>query len=101
MKILWLFLATVAGTTSLPVHADHGDDTRRVRELVEAGRILPLERLLAMHGERLKGRLLDLELESEDGGYVYELELVGSDGVVREIEIDAASGEILDEEREH
>ncbi len=99
MKILWIFLVTVAGTTS-PALAGHDDDARRARELVAAGRALPLESVLEMHGERLAGRLLDVELESEHGRVVYELEIQGDDGVVREIKIDAASGEWLEQEIE-
>lgn len=101
MKTLFLFLALVVGTTSPALlKADQEPDAETIRRWVEAGRILPLEEILARHRERIAGRLLDLEVEREHGRIVYELEVVDDAGRVREIYIDAQSGEWLDEELE-
>jgi uncharacterized membrane protein YkoI len=101
MKILFLFLALVVGTTSMvPARADRDLDSDTVRQWVEEGRILSLDELLERHSERLGGRLLDLEVEREDGRIVYELEMMDDDGRVREIYLDAGSGEWLSEEFE-
>jgi uncharacterized membrane protein YkoI len=95
MKTAYLFPALVAGTISLLAPAFAGSDLseRQIRELVRQGRILPLERILERHREF--GRLLDLEVEAEHGMIIYELEMLGRDGRVRELEIDAANGDIL------
>ncbi len=101
MKTLCLFLVLAAGTINPAlVNADRDPDSETVRRWVEQGRVLPLEELLARHGERIAGRLLDVEVEREHGRIVYELEVIGDDGRVREIYLDAASGEWLDEELE-
>ncbi|HEY5717616.1 MAG TPA: PepSY domain-containing protein [Motiliproteus sp.] len=70
----------------------------QVVELVNQGRIKPLAELLEQHRERLLGRLIDLELEYEHGRLVYELELIDKSGVVRDVLLDAQSGEWLGED---
>ncbi|MEH6650985.1 MAG: PepSY domain-containing protein [Motiliproteus sp.] len=67
--------------------------------LVELGEVVPLADLLKRHQAKLAGsRLIDLELEREDGRLVYELEVIDPQGVVREYLVDAKSGEWLGEE---
>ena len=39
--------------------------------------------------------MLEVELELDEAGYVYELKLLRPDGKVQEVEADAASGNIL------
>ena len=46
------------------------------------------------------GKVLKVELEAEDGGLVYSVEIVGADKVVTEVEIDAGNGKVLDIDRE-
>jgi uncharacterized membrane protein YkoI len=44
--------------------------------------------------------LLEVELEEEHGVLVYEVELVTAEGVVRELELHAATAELLKDEVE-
>ncbi len=76
------------------------EDHERARELVKSGEIMPLEQLLQniAGSETGKLRLLEAELEREQGRLVYELELVDEQGVVRELLFDAKTGESLGEE---
>lgn len=46
------------------------------------------------------GRVVEAELEEEDGKTVYEVEIVTDGGTSREIEVDAATGKITEEESE-
>ena len=46
------------------------------------------------------GKVLEAELENEDGKAVYEVEIVNTSGEIREFEIDAQSGKILNSEQE-
>ncbi|MGD9851217.1 MAG: PepSY domain-containing protein [Nitrospirales bacterium] len=46
------------------------------------------------------GKVLEAELESEDGKVIYEVEIVNAAGETREFEIDAQSGKILSSELE-
>ncbi|QKZ05221.1 MULTISPECIES: PepSY domain-containing protein [Pseudomonas] len=64
--------------------------------LRQAGVILPLEQLLQNAMGRYPGaKLLEAELEEDDGVYTYEVELLTADGVVREIKLEAATGRLL------
>jgi two-component system OmpR family response regulator len=42
------------------------------------------------------GRVIELDLERDDGRWIYELELVSPEGRLYEMEIDAATGAVLD-----
>jgi len=92
--------ALMALYVALPavVQADQDLNQKQARALLREGKIRPLEALMALHPQRLAGRLLDVELERDDGVLVYEIEVLGRDGVVREFDLDAATGEVLDEE---
>ena len=84
---------------AVPVLADHDHD--KVRQLRNAGQILALETIIANHRRQHPGgQLLEAELEFERGRYVYELKMLGDDGVVREFEYDARSGELWRVERD-
>ena len=72
-----------------------GRDHDEIRQLRDAGQILSLETIIASHRREYPGgQLLAAELESERGRYVYELRILGDDGVVREFEYDARTGEL-------
>ncbi|MBD1554042.1 PepSY domain-containing protein [Pseudomonas typographi] len=74
----------------------HDLDQNQALKLRQQGAILPLEQLLAQALARYPGaRLLEAELERDDGRYIYEVELLTSQGVVRELELDAATGQLL------
>lgn len=96
-----LLLVMVVGTTSpLTLADDRDDEADKVIQWVAEGRILSLEQLLDMHSDRLRGRLLDLdlELEREHGRIIYEIEMIDEQGLIRKFELDAATGELLQEE---
>lgn len=74
-------------------------DQDEARDLRLSGVILPLEQLMRAALERYPGAtLLEAELEEEDNVFVYEVELLTREGVVRELELDAHDGSILKDE---
>lgn len=88
-----------ADTTGKPLRfADMDIDD--VMRLKESGEILPLESVLQRVREIQPGRVIEIELEKEDGRYVYELEVVDERGVVWDIDIDARNGELIERERD-
>ena len=84
--------------TAVPADDIGHEAARRLRQ---AGLIVPLGDILADVTARHPGRVIETELERDDGRYVYEIELLGDDGRVYEFEFDAASGERLEFERKH
>jgi uncharacterized membrane protein YkoI len=95
MKRLALILLCLA----VPAVAD-GDGHDRARRALEAGEILPLSEILRVATALRPGRVIEVELDRDDGRWLYELELVSPQGRLYEMEIDAATGEILATERE-
>ncbi len=76
-------------------------DQDEALQLRREGVILPLEQLLQSAMQRYPGaRLLEAELEEDDDVLIYEVELLTTDSVVRELELDARSGELLKDELE-
>jgi uncharacterized membrane protein YkoI len=74
------------------------DEALRLRR---EGLIMPLEQMLVVALERYPGAvLLEVELEEEQGVLVYEVELVTAQGVVRELELDAQTAQLLKDELE-
>lgn len=69
-----------------------GADHDRARSAVERDEILPLSVILPGLQERFGGRVIKLELEEDDGRYVYELKLITPEGRILELEVDAATG---------
>jgi uncharacterized membrane protein YkoI len=93
----------VVGTiSSFPLVADGYEvQSDQALQWLEEGKVLPFESLMKRHKKRLEGRLLDLEVEEEDGRIIYELEILRADSIVYEVKIDAQSGKWLAEEIEH
>lgn len=102
MKIGFLFLVLALGATNgLLTKADSNDDlSDRILQWVQEGKVQPLESLMQRYKKRLKGRLLDVEVEREADDIVYELKILRDDSVIYEIKINAKTGEWLTEEVE-
>ena len=98
LTLLLLGSAMVLLLSSGPSLAD--DEHEQARDLVISGEILPLEQVLVKVKDGRNWRLLEAELEKEDGIWVYEFELVDERGQVHELEVDARNGNILKEELE-
>lgn len=75
------------------VQAD--EDHEQARRLKESGQILPLEKIIQAAQARYPGRILEVELKTEHGRYLYEVEILDERGVVWELLYDAASGKLL------
>lgn len=78
-------------STSL-VQADRRLGSDQVLVLVARGDVLAATELVTLHPELAEQEWLDIELEREDGRWIYELELLDAAGVVREYRFDARTG---------
>ncbi|MBL8259090.1 MAG: hypothetical protein JNM60_04665 [Candidatus Competibacteraceae bacterium] len=93
LALTWVLSGAYPSTASV----DHDE----IRRLHRAGKILSLGAIIARHQRRYRdGQLLEAELEFEKGRYVYDLKILDDEGVVREFEYDAASGELWHLEHE-
>ncbi len=104
MRQRWLVALLLCGAAAAPLARDLSQD--EALRLRRSGELLPFEQVLAIAVGRYPGAsILDVELEEEDGRYVYELELLTAadafrEGHVRELEIDARTGAVLQDEAE-
>ena len=80
----------------LPVLAS--DDHDEVRDLKNRGEIIALYELINKAG-LTEVKILEAELEREDGKLVYELEFLDTEGLVFEQYFDAITGEAISEPR--
>ncbi|GAB7529659.1 PepSY domain-containing protein [Pseudomonas sp. 3A(2025)] len=76
-------------------------DQDEALQLRQRGVILPLEQFIEQALARHPGsRLLEAELEEKHGVYVYEFELLTTEGVVRELKFDARDSRLLKDEED-
>jgi uncharacterized membrane protein YkoI len=71
------------------------DDHERARAAREAGKIMSLQAILERVRAEFTGSVLEVELEEEDGGWIYKVELLAPGGAKVEVEYDARDGRRL------
>lgn len=99
MKQIALFSCLVLLSVPAAGYADD-DDQDRARAALEAGRILPLSEILRRIETEAPGRVIEVDYDEEDGRAEYEIEILQADGRLLELEVDAATAEILDRDYE-
>lgn len=76
-------------------------DQDEALKLRQQGVILPLEQLIGQALGRYPGsKLLEAELEEKHGVYLYDIELLTVEGVVRELKFDARDSRLLKDEED-
>lgn len=75
--------------------ADDRRDHDRARAALKAGEVLPLQEVLEKVQRSHPGELLEVELEREDGRWVYELKLLQSGGRLLRLDVDAKTAAVL------
>jgi Predicted membrane protein len=89
----WLLAACVLWMALL-AHADESDH-ERARDAVQSGQALALPVLLERLQRSHPGQVLEIELERDDGRWVYEVKLLQPGGQVVKLAIDARTAEVL------
>jgi uncharacterized membrane protein YkoI len=89
-RLILAALCLCLSTTGL-----HADELDRVRSLRASGEILSLDVILRGMPYVPGSRILEVELEEEDGLLVYEIERLEAGGRVREYQFNARSGKLL------
>jgi len=84
-----------AALAATPASASERVRQQEVRQLRESGKILPMEDILARARAAQPGQIVEVELERDDGRYVYEVKVIDSADKVHKLELEAGSGEVL------
>lgn len=95
-----LFIALVVASALWPgAQAKDKDDKKAeqaaVREALQRGEILPLAKILAIVAAQVPGEVIKVELDRDDGKMIYEIKVLADKGRVREIELDARTGDVI------
>ena len=95
---LALLLALAVAAIALPPLAA-GEDCKRNQdcalEAFQRGEVRPLSEVLAVARELGAGDVVKVELDREDGIWVYEIKILTASGRVRELEINAKTLAII------
>lgn len=101
--LLIALIVVALGGAGSPLKAD--DDEHDVEQGVEAGEVMPLDRLVARIGQEVGGRVLRVELERETDddkpGWIYEAKVLTPEGHVLKLEYDAKTLELLEIKGRH
>jgi len=93
-------LAAVLALTlvfAFSVTAWSDDKEGNVAELVKDAKVT-IDQAIKTAQEKVPGTVVEAELEKKHGKTVWEVEVVGADGKVTEVHIDAATGTVIDTE---
>ena len=99
-----LILAAALALFTAPAYAaqeggrsgDH-DDARRAVEMRQA---LPLTRIMEIAQTAVPGEIIEVELDRKHDRLIYEVDILTQTGRLRQVEIDAQSGAVLEVEDE-
>ncbi len=81
--------------------ADDDDDAiehEEARRALEQGLVRPLEDIIVEARKHVQGDLIEVELEREDGRYIYELEFIQPSGQIIELQLDAKTMAIVEDD---
>jgi uncharacterized membrane protein YkoI len=90
-----MLTALVIGSAGMHVAAAKNDKSNCKREqdcalqALKSGEIRPLTDVLAVARDKLPGEIIKVELDRDDGVWVYEIKVLTDSGKRREIEINA------------
>lgn len=76
------------------------EDHNNALALVKSGDIVPLATILKSMQKLEQGNIIEVELEQKQKRFIYEIELVNKDGIVKKYIFDAKNGELIKEKFE-
>ncbi|CAM3543960.1 PepSY domain-containing protein [Parendozoicomonas haliclonae] len=75
---------------------DYDLDSHKAREAVDKGDAVSYDVLESSIRQRFYGRIIRVEMEKDDGIWIYELRLLQDDGRVVEMELNARTLQVLE-----
>lgn len=77
-----------------PVLASSSDHDQ-ARAALASGEILPLSAIIAKLEMDFPGQIVEVELERENGQWIYEIKLLQKDGYRQKLKVDAKSAAVI------
>jgi hypothetical protein len=71
---------------------DDDDDQDDAREAKERGEAESLRKILSLTKKKYGGRVVDVRLRRQSGKLFYDIKMVGKDGTLRRLKLDAKTG---------
>jgi len=100
VSLIAVIVSSVVALVPSAVLAGDKHDHDRARRAVERGEVMPLQRILDNVERDHPGQVIEVELEQEDGRWIYEIKVLKAGGALVKLEIDARDGAVLrDRER--
>lgn len=93
LTVLLLATAPMTPAAARDKVRDRADQEAASRALAR-GDILPIVRVLGIATARVPGDVLKVKLERKPFGFQYEIRILAKNGRVREIELDARTGNV-------
>lgn len=98
MKALGIITASVVGLVfALGSGAWADDKDSKITDLVKDAKVT-IDQAIKTASEKVPGTVVEAELEKKHDKTVWEVEVLGADGNVTEVHIDAATGAVIDTE---
>jgi uncharacterized membrane protein YkoI len=94
-RVLGIILGlAMLGAVSTPAAADCVP-LRETRDLIQSGAVMPLRAALRAARASIDGDLIDSKLCKDGRGYQYVVTILGLDGRVLRVTVDAKTGEVV------
>ncbi len=98
MRTLGIIAAAVVGFLFVISSSAWADDKEaKVTDLVKEAKVT-IDQAIKTASEKVPGTVVEAELEKKHGKTIWEVEVLGADGNVTEVHIDAATGTVIDTE---
>jgi uncharacterized membrane protein YkoI len=98
MRTLGIITAGVVGVLSAVGSSAWADDKEaKVTDLVKEAKVT-IDQAIKTASEKVPGTVVEAELEKKHGKTIWEVEILGAEGNVTEVHIDAATGTVIDTE---
>lgn len=101
VRVALMAIALLLASLSAVQARGRDDDHERAHRAVQAGEVMPLEQVLARTAKDHPGQVLKVELERDDGAWVYEVKLLQADGQLVKLLLDARTGQVLRQRKDH
>ena len=101
MKVWGFIIATAVGTVLVigtPAWSDKKKDEEGDVSALAKDAKVTIDQAVKAATEKVPGTVVEAELEKKHDKTVWEVEVLGADGKVTEVHIDAATGSVIDTE---